>query len=95
MYGSSSVLFHHHRKSRPPMFSKKMATPRLDDKEVLTKAVKVIKKRKRDEKEVEDRKENKKKVKTGENVRLETQKYLREIRTRNGQLKKLASEIKK
>jgi len=71
-----------------------MATPRLDDKEVLTKAVKVIKKRKRDEKEVEDIKE-KKKVKTGENVRLETQKYLREIRTRNGQLKKLASEIKK
>ena len=72
-----------------------MVTPRLDDKEVLSKAVQVIKKRKRDEKEVEDRKENEKKAKTRENVKLETQKYLREIRTRNGQLKKLASEIKK
>ena len=72
-----------------------MVTPRLDDKEVLSKAVQVIKKRKRDEKEVEDRKENEKKAKTRENLKLETQKYLREIRTRNGQLKKLASEIKK
>ena len=72
-----------------------MVTPRLDDKKVLSKAVQVIKKRKRDEKEVEVRKENEKKAKTRENVKLETQKYLREIRTRNGQLKKLASEIKK
>ena len=65
---------------------------------MLLKAVDIIKKRKREEKEEGEKREtegNQKRAKRGELVKLETQKYLREIRTRNGQLKKLISVISK
>merc|ERR1719370_1281432 len=52
-YGSKNVVSHHLRKTRPPLFSKKPATPRLDRKQVLERVVSEVKK-KRTKEEVGD-----------------------------------------
>jgi len=91
VYGTKSVLFHHHRKNRPPVFSKPPPAPVLEDDQVLEKAVQKIKKRRREE---VVKGEEQSKTSRQDNVKLATQKYLRELRTRNGQLKKLAADLK-
>jgi len=80
-YGSKSVISHHLRKTRPPMFSKKLATPKLDKKSVIRKALSEIQKANAVEDDAK---------KTADlDKRLQLQKLLREKRTTNAQLAKL------
>jgi len=74
-------------------FSKPPPAPVLEDDQVLEKAVQKIKKRRREE-VVKGEEEEQSKTSRQDNVKLATQKYLRELRTRNGQLKKLAADLK-
>ena len=67
---------------------------RLTDKAALAGAVKQINKRRREDEQEEDREQQNKKKRQEVPCKLTTQKYLREIRTRNGQLRKLAGELK-
>eukprot|EP00088_Acartia_fossae_P037488 TRINITY_DN3867_c0_g1_i3.p1 TRINITY_DN3867_c0_g1~~TRINITY_DN3867_c0_g1_i3.p1 ORF type:complete len:176 (+),score=41.90 TRINITY_DN3867_c0_g1_i3:352-879(+) len=103
-YGKKSVLYHHHRKSKPPLFSKPPPEKRLTDNEALDAAVKIIKKRKHEDNLADENggKETKRKKSASParmksasqtNVDLCTQKYLRDIRTRNGKLRRIAAEL--
>jgi len=96
-YGTKSVLYHHHRKTRPPMFSKKPEPLPLTDNQALDAAVKIIKKRKHEEILAEEGSKKpsikRQKPSTNSNVDLQTQKYLRDIRTRNGKLRKIAADL--
>ena len=61
---------------------------------VLNKAVKQIKKRKLENDKMKEEEERETDRVRKEDVRLATQKYLRDLRTRNGRLKRLAAQIK-
>lgn len=92
-YGSKNVVSHHLRKTRPPLFSKKPPTPRLDRKQVLERVVSEVKK-KRAKEEIGDQ-ENEV-VDDASKVRdfqLQAQKVLREKRTKNAQLRKLMQKL--
>ena len=69
----------------------------MTDNQALDAAVKIIKKRKHEEilAEEESKKPSIKRQKpsTNSNVDLQTQKYLRDIRTRNGKLRKIAADL--
>jgi len=91
VYGTKSVISHHLRKSRPPMFSKKTATPKLGKKQVIERVIALTKQAKRDE-ELENapptRPINKDLL-----AKLECQRIVREKRTKNAQLKKLMNNL--
>jgi len=91
VYGTKSVISHHLRKSRPPMFSKKTATPKLGKKQVIERVIAFTKQAKRDE-ELENapptRPINKDLL-----AKLECQRIVREKRTKNAQLKKLMNNL--
>lgn len=92
-YGSKNVVSHHLRKTRPPLFSKKPPTPRLDRKQVLERVVSEVKK-KRAKEEIGDQ-ENEL-VDDASKVRdfqLQAQKVLREKRTKNAQFRKLMQKL--
>ncbi len=85
-------------------FSRKPEPPPLTDNQVLDAAVKIIKKRKHEENqskgklkmarnEMDSKRQKKSTVSSSKMVELETQKYLRDIRTRNGKLRRLAAEL--
>jgi len=98
-YGSKSVLTHHHRKTRPPMFSRPPLSPVKSDDTVLKEAVTAIRSERAQElrqKDVEAVAElHQAKISKPVNCKLDNQRALREIRTRKCQLKKLAEQLEK
>merc|ERR1711909_191792 len=84
VYGTKSVISHHLRKSRPPMFSKKLATPKLGKKQVIERVIAFTKQAKQDENAPPTRPVNRDLL-----AKLECQRLIREKRTKNAQLKKL------
>eukprot|EP00092_Neocalanus_flemingeri_P016237 GFUD01017580.1.p1 GENE.GFUD01017580.1~~GFUD01017580.1.p1 ORF type:complete len:385 (-),score=116.20 GFUD01017580.1:2155-3309(-) len=91
VYGSKSVISHHLRKSRPPMFSKKLATPKLDKKQVIERVIEFAKQARRDE-ELENA-PTVKPVTQEIAAKLKCQRLVREKRTKNAQLKKLMNNL--
>lgn len=87
VYGSKSIVSHHLRKTRPPMFSKRVITPKLDNKKVISRVIELAKQAKV-EKENTPRKTNKERQ-----AILDCQKIVREKRTRNAQLKKMLGNL--
>jgi len=95
-YGKKSVLAHHLRKNRSPMFSKKPKVIPPTKKEVMERvAVELRKKRKHEEIQEEDLRAGKKirDAKTSVECKLSIQKCVRESRTRTAQLRKLAANV--
>eukprot|EP00090_Calanus_glacialis_P041286 TRINITY_DN7267_c0_g1_i1.p1 TRINITY_DN7267_c0_g1~~TRINITY_DN7267_c0_g1_i1.p1 ORF type:complete len:390 (+),score=133.54 TRINITY_DN7267_c0_g1_i1:35-1204(+) len=91
VYGSKSVISHHLRKSRPPMFSKKLATPKLDKKQVIERVIEFAKQAKREE-DLESAPTSRP-VNRDLLSKLECQRIVREKRTKNAQLKKLMNNL--
>jgi len=91
VYGSKSVISHHLRKSRPPLFSKKVATPKLDKKQILQNVVDFAKQAKRDE--AKENEPTSRYVNSELLTKLKCQRIIREKRTKNAQLKKLMSNL--
>jgi len=89
VYGTKSVISHHLRKSRPPMFSKKLATPKLDKKQVMERVIEFSKQARREE----EGENASKPVNTELLAKLECQRIVREKRTKNAQLKKLMKNL--
>ena len=89
VYGSKSLVAHHLRKTRPPLFSRKLATPKLDRKNVIERVVSEVR-RERMAKEGEE-------VGGGQkpelDFKLESQKVLREKRTKNAQFRKMMEKL--
>lgn len=94
-YGTKNVISHHLRKTRPPLFSRKPVTPKLDRKQVIEKVVNEVKKerdrRKEDEKGGEKEEEEANKPKLDFNIRAN--KILREKRTKNAQFRKMMAKL--
>merc|ERR1711872_836141 len=91
VYGTKSVISHHLRKSRPPMFSRKLSTPKLGKKQIIERVIEFTKQAKRDEESENDtaaRPINKELL-----AKLECQRIVREKRTKNAQLKKLMNNL--
>lgn len=92
VYGRKSLIGHHLRKTRPPMFSQKIATPRLDKKQLLKRVVEFAEEAKR-----EEMLENVHVSKSTSNKELEAklkcQKLIRDKRTNAAQLRKLVKRI--
>merc|ERR1719370_2639154 len=86
-YGSKNVVSHHLRKTRPPLFSKKPATPRLDRKQVLERVVSEVKKKRAREEDIDQETDVADGVAEVKDFQLEAQKVLREKRTKNAQLR--------
>jgi len=91
VYGSKSVISHHLRKSRPPMFSKKLATPKLGKKQVIERVIEFAKQARRDE-ELENNPPAKH-VNKDLLAKLECQRIVREKRTKNAQLRKMMNKL--
>ena len=93
-YGSKNVVSHHLRKTRPPLFSKKPPTPKLDRKQVLERVVSEVKKKRAKEEfsdqEISEVADDASKVK---NFQIQAQKVLREKRTKNAQFRKLMQKL--
>jgi len=87
VYGTKSVISHHLRKSRPPMFSKKLATPKLGKKQVIERVIAFTKQAKQDE-DLENAPPTRP-INRDLLAKLECQRLIREKRTKNAQLKKL------
>lgn len=87
VYGRKSLIGHHLRKTRSPMFSSRAVTPRLDKNQLLRKVIDFTENAKRDrilEKEkITVPRENK------DDVKLKCQRLIREKRTNTAQLRKL------
>ena len=90
IYGRKSVIGHHLRKTRPPMFSQKMATPKLDKKQLLKNVVEFTEQAKR-ENAIE--KKGSKVINKDLEAKLKSQKLIREKRTNAAQLRKLVKRI--
>ena len=92
VYGRKSVIGHHLRKTRPPMFSQKIATPRLDKKQLLRRVVEFAEEAKREEMLENVHVSNSTSNKELE-AKLRCQKLIREKRTNAAQLRKLVKRI--
>ena len=92
VYGRKSLIGHHLRKTRPPMFSQKIATPRLDKKQLLRRVVEFAEEARR-----EDMLENVQGPQSTSSkeleVKLKCQKLIRDKRTNAAQLRKLVKRI--
>ena len=88
-YGSKGLVGHHLRKTRPPLFSRRPPTPKLERKEVIQKAVKEVLAQRRNVKE----KEEKEDVNPSLDFQIRAQKILREKRTKNAQFKKMMEQL--
>jgi len=91
VYGTKSLIAHHLRKSRPPMFSKKLATPKLDKKQVIERVVEFAKQAKQDE-ELE-KVSSVRPVNQQLLTKLKCQQLVRDKRTKNVQLRKLMTKL--
>ena len=90
-YGRKSLISHHFRKTRPPLFSRKLATPKADRKQLLKNVIDFVEEAKREEAIAESSKpapENKERL-----ASLQSQKIIREKRTKTAQLRKLIKRI--
>ena len=94
VYGSKSVISHHLRKPRQPMFSSKVVTPKLNRKQVLKNVVDFANDAKREEDLNKIANEPKHKNKELE-AKLKCQRLVREKRTENAQLKRLLTKLQK
>ena len=92
-YGSKNVVSHHLRKTRPPLFSKKPPTPRLDRKQVLERVVSEVKKKRAKEETGEQENEVVDDASKVRDFQLQAQKVLREKRTKNAQFRKLMQKL--
>lgn len=92
VYGRKSVIGHHLRKTRPPMFSQKIATPRLDKKQLLKRVVEFAEEAKREEILENVQVPNSTSSKELE-AKLKCQKLIRDKRTNAAQLRKLVKRI--
>ena len=92
VYGRKSVIGHHLRKTRPPLFSQKMATPRLDKKQLLRKVVEFAEEARREEM-LENGQVSKSSTNKELEAKLKCQKLIREKRTNAAQLRKLVKRI--
>merc|ERR1712059_47656 len=92
VYGSKSLVSHHLRKSRPPLFSKKLASPKLDKKQLISKAIDEVK-RMRDNEERPRDKPVEKVANKELDMKLHCQRVIREKRTKNAQLRKMLNNI--
>ena len=92
VYGRKSLIGHHLRKTRPPMFSQKMATPKLDKKQLLRRVVEFAEEAKREEL-LENVHVSKSTSNKELEARLKCQKLIREKRTNAAQLRKLVKRI--
>merc|ERR1719228_1275 len=81
VYGTKSVISHHLRKSRPPMFSKKLATPKLGKKQVIERVIAFTKQVKQDE-DLENAPPTRP-INRDLLAKLECQRIIREKRTKN------------
>ena len=90
VYGSKSLVAHHLRKTRPPLFSRKLATPKLDRKNVIERVVTEVRRERLAKGEVEE-------VGGGQkpdlDFNLAAQKVLREKRTKNAQFRKMMEKL--
>lgn len=88
VYGSKGVVSHHLRKTRPPMFSRRQTTPRLDRKQVIERVFNEVKKQR-------EKDGDKKKTEKSDEIdfNIKAQKLLNEKRTRNAQFKKLINML--
>merc|ERR1712083_935206 len=75
-YGTKNVISHHLRKTRPPLFSRKPVTPKLDRKQVIEKVVNEVKKEEEKGGEKEEEEANKPKL----DFNIRANKILREKR---------------
>jgi len=89
VYGTKSVLSHHLRKARSPMFSKRPTTPKLSKKKVLERVVDEVKseRRKADDFAIKEA------PKQGVDFKLRAQKVLREKRTENANFRKIIGDL--
>jgi hypothetical protein len=108
VYGGKSLLRHHHRKAGPPLFSRPPPSPRLSAKETVRRAIEEVRqarvkkaaegergKRAREEEATAvGPKKAAKKPNLDVECQLETQKYLRDVRTQHAQLKKAMSSLR-
>jgi len=93
IYGRKSVIGHHLRKTRPPMFSHKAATPKLDKKKLIQNVIDFTEQAKRDEM-LNKGGQQSEAIKNQElETRLKCQKLIREKRTNAAQLRKLVKRI--
>ena len=92
VYGRKSVIGHHLRKTRPPMFSQKIATPRLDKKQLLRRVVEFAEEAKREEM-LENVQVPKSTSSKELEAKLKCQKLIRDKRTNAAQLRKLVKRI--
>jgi len=94
-YGTKNVVSHHLRKTRPPLFSRKPITPKLDRKQVIEKVVNEVKKeRERRKEEVkDDEKEDEEANKPKLDFNIRANKILREKRTKNAQFRKMMAKL--
>ena len=90
MYGSKSLVAHHLRKTRLPLFSRKLATPKLDRKNVIERVVSEVRReRVAKEGEVEEGGGEKPEL----DFKLAAQKVIREKRTKNAQFRKMMEKL--
>ena len=90
-YGRKSLISHHLRKTRPPLFSRKLATPKADKKQLLKNVIDFVEEARREEAGAESSKPvpvNKERL-----ASLQSQKIIREKRTKTAQLRKLIKRI--
>ena len=91
LYGRKSLISHHLRKTRPPLFSRKLATPKADRKQLLKNVIDFVEEARREEAIAESSKPvpvNKERF-----ASLQSQKIIREKRTKTAQLRKLVKRI--
>jgi len=91
LYDRKSVIGHHLRKTRPPMFSRKMTTPKPDRKQLLRNVIDFVEEARRDEAKAGSSKTevvNKERL-----ASLQAQKLIRDGRTKTAQLRKLVKRI--
>ena len=92
VYGRKSLIGHHLRKTRPPMFSHKAATPKLDKKRLIQNVIDFTEQKKREE--ILNKEGPSELIRNPElEARLKCQKLIREKRTSAAQLRKLVKRI--
>ena len=90
IYGRKSIIGHHLRKTRSPMFSRRPVTPKLDKKTLIKNVIDFTEQAKRDELLNQDAKPR---VNKELEAKLKCQQLIREKRTNAAQLRKLVKRI--
>jgi len=91
VYGRKSLIGHHLRKTRSPMFSSRAVTPRLDKNQLLRKVIDFTENAKRDR--ILEREKITVPRGNKDDVKLKCQKLIRDKRTNTAQLRKLIKNV--